>query len=85
MEPETILVIAGNYNQYKAFLRDNNLDRTGTYYVSRPDQLMGMRKCKYALTGEYWLNPLIDKGEQETMARLRAYEIEQWNPPTTKE
>ena len=48
-----IAVVAGNYNQYQNFIRENNLNRLEYFYVSSFEKILGMRKLKYILCGTW--------------------------------
>lgn len=54
------IVIAGNYNQYKNYLRENNLTPQEARYVSTPDVLRGLHNVEVVKVGEWWLNPCAD-------------------------
>lgn len=61
-----VLVFAGNYNQYRDFLREHDLNPREWRYVSRPDQIMGMRSANYIKVGQWYLNPIMDKQPELT-------------------
>lgn len=63
MTNRPVIVIAGNYDQYRDFLRENNLSPSEYRYADRPENIIGKRGCLYILAGEYYLNPLYDKGQ----------------------
>lgn len=56
-----VLVIAGNHQQYQAFLRQHKVSPLQFRYCSQPEHIMGMRDATYVKTGEWWLNPILDK------------------------
>lgn len=51
------IVIAGNYRQYKNYLRENNLTPQQARYVDMPEKLRGLRGAEVVKYGEWWLNP----------------------------
>lgn len=51
------IVIAGNYRQYKDYLRENNLTPQQARYVDTPEKLRGLRGVEVVKYGEWWLNP----------------------------
>ena len=51
------IVIAGNYRQYKDYLRENNLTPQQARYVDMPEKLRGLRGVEVVKYGEWWLNP----------------------------
>jgi hypothetical protein len=51
------IVIAGNYHQYKNYLRENNLTPRQARYVDMPEKLRGLRDVEVVKYGEWWLNP----------------------------
>lgn len=59
--PKRVLVIAGTYEEYKDFLRENHLSPVQFPYISRREQLMGQRGALYMLVGRVWLNEVYDK------------------------
>ena len=54
------IVIAGNYRQYKDYLRENNLTPQQARYVDMPEKLRGLHGVEVVKYGEWWLNPCAD-------------------------
>lgn len=54
-----IVVIAGTYEQYLTWLKETGASRRNAAYVTRPEQLLGLRGVTVIRTGERWTNPLI--------------------------
>jgi hypothetical protein len=51
------IVIAGSYQQYKSWLRENDLIPRDARYVSFPEQLRGLKDVEVVRTGTWWMNP----------------------------
>ena len=51
------IVIAGNYRQYKNYLRENNLTPQQAQYIDTPVKLRGLRNVEVVKYGDWWLNP----------------------------
>ena len=56
---DKMLVLAGNYQQYRNWRREQQLPAPNLVaeYVNQPEQLRGYAKAKIIRTGEWWLNP----------------------------
>lgn len=52
-----IVVIAGNYQQYKRFLNTHKFTPQEAQYVDREEQLLGLCNVEIIRTGEFWKNP----------------------------
>lgn len=59
------IIIAGNYHQYKDYLREHNLPPWTAVHLYSVKQLMGLHGCDCEIirTGEWWENPCIDTPE----------------------
>ena len=57
------LVVAGNYDQYMQWLRDENEKKSECVYVTRPKDIAGIRRgqCKLIFTGEYEKNEMYEE------------------------
>ena len=75
-----IAVIAGSYNQYREFIRENNVDSKEYFYVSSFERILGMRKLKYILYGTWYIRTDFDKIYQ----RLQIAEFEEIDKPEQK-
>lgn len=64
---KTILVIAGNLQQYKQWQRENPEIAPNARYACYPSHLLGFSPENVDLIyyGEHWLNPLSDSTELE--------------------
>jgi len=56
-------VIAGNYQEYLDYLRENNLSLKEARYASQSGDLLGFRETEIIRTGKWWLNPLSKEGD----------------------
>lgn len=72
-----IAVIAGSYNQYREFIRENNVDSKEYFYVSSFERILGMRKLKYILYGTWYIRTDFDK----IYERLQIAEFEKIDKP----
>ena len=72
-----IAVIAGSYNQYREFIRENNVDSKEYFYVSSFERILGMRKLKYILYGTWYIRTDLGKIYQ----RLQIAEFEKIDKP----
>lgn len=52
------LVIAGNYQQFREWLRETGTNPRDARFVDRMEQVKGMRGAEIILYGEYWQNEL---------------------------
>lgn len=64
-DKKRILVVAGNKNQYRDFLRETGINPNKTQYCCRWWQMMGTDKENTAIVfaGTYWDNPLFGSDE----------------------
>ena len=58
------LVVAGNYNQYKHYLRDNNLTPAEAKYIANEGQLMGYTEAEIILYGSWWESPACEAAQR---------------------
>lgn len=60
------LVVAGNYAQYKNYLRDENLTPAEAKYVSNPEVMQGYidTEIEIVLYGSWWESPSADAARQ---------------------
>lgn len=71
-----IIVIAGNYQQYKYYLREMQeagLKLDNAQYACEPRHLEGIRNVRVVRVGQWWNNPLVRKNDP----RLRMLEFEE--------
>jgi len=54
------LVIAGNYRQFKDYLRENKLSELDARFVDRIEQVQGMRGSEIVTYGTWTDNPLSE-------------------------
>jgi hypothetical protein len=47
-----LLVIAGNYQQFRDFCRNHNLSKEQARYISRPEDTVGKRGLPYIIIGD---------------------------------
>jgi hypothetical protein len=62
-------VVAGNYKEYRCFIRENNLDTKNYFYVSCFEKILGYRKLKYILYGSYYEREDFNKIEEQLHIR----------------
>lgn len=53
-----VVVIAGNHKQYLRFLRDEQLNPRQVRYISREEQLVGLRDVRIIFDGDYLRSPV---------------------------
>lgn len=53
-------VIAGNHEQYKQYLRENQISAQEAIYLHDSYQLRGFREAEIIRTGTWWENPICD-------------------------
>jgi hypothetical protein len=55
MELKTIFILAGNYNEFKSFRRENpGLAGADLRYADSPEKLMGWRGAEYRTYGTFY-------------------------------
>ena len=52
------IVIAGNYQQYKEYLRKTNQSPRDAKYIEFPEQLRGLRNVEIVRYGTWWESPV---------------------------
>ncbi|MFX0194519.1 MAG: hypothetical protein ACFFCW_00230 [Candidatus Hodarchaeota archaeon] len=55
-----LIVIAGTFDEFLHYCRENKISAQESKYVSRPEQLRGLRNCEVVYAGRYWLNKCIN-------------------------
>ena len=68
-----VFIIAGSYSQYVDYLKTHSLNPSMFVYLHKQEQLYGRQGALYMLAGEYWLNPVYDKG----LSLLDAYNFKE--------
>ena len=53
------IVIAGNYQQYKEYLKETKQSPKDVRYISSSEQLRGLRNVKVIRYGTWWKSPVI--------------------------
>ena len=59
------LVIAGNYEQYKDYIKDMGFDNNEYRYISDPDSWRGIHNIKVHRIGIYYENPAYESISRE--------------------
>ena len=54
MALKKVLVLAGNYEQYRQWLRDNNHHSKVAVYGADAEQIFGIEVSKVVTTGTFW-------------------------------
>jgi hypothetical protein len=74
-----ILVAAGNYNEFKTFLRDAQLGNTKAIYISKEEQLFLYRNCDLYRYGTWYLHPLATGSQFFDLPELNTFASRQAN------
>ncbi len=65
-----IIVIAGNCEQYLAYLREHGINPRDARYASKEEDIRGLPTgTDFRLAGKYWDNPLSDDPYLNMMLR----------------
>jgi hypothetical protein len=65
------LVIAGNYSQYKEYLRENKLtDHKDAVYIDNTVRMRGRINCEVIFYGKYHMNPVFRDPDLPTFKKM---------------
>ena len=72
---EIILVLAGNFQQYRNYVNKNNLSKCRVRYISQPYDIIGLRSERVRLVrvGTFWENPVCNSPELRELEQEIAY------------
>ena len=57
---KTILVVAGNYDQFLRYIKERKIERDRAVYLNRPEKILGLRDFEVHLAYEWWNSPGLE-------------------------
>lgn len=65
-----IIVLAGNFEEFNHYLKENNLNSNEAIYGDHPTKIMGVRASKVVTTGTFYYDKKADKLEELALSRV---------------